>query len=228
MSDSEIFLLVILIAIFVIPIIYKIITYFCEYREEIRFVKMEMRRSGSKSEYNYWKNELSAVRYSIIPGLNTEKVKKIKRFLSRGKHERKKDNIVMMLAPMFISIAICSICLAGSTYAWFTANVTSSTNKIQSANYYVDTTLNGESFGKECVLEVGTYDVSLRAQGSAKKGFCVIYLGDKELHTEQILPGEQLAFQLTVNKKTNIKIVPQWGISAKGIPDIINEGHECV
>ena len=227
MSDIEIFLLVILIAIFVIPIFYKIITYFCEYREEIRFVKMEIKRAGSKSEYNYWKNELSAVRYSIIPGLNIERVKMIKKFLSRGKHARKKENnIIMMFAPMLVGITVCSVCLAGSTYAWFTAQVKSNANKIQSANYNVVVTFDEKNFGKECSLETGTYQTVLEAQGSATKGYCIIYLDDKELHTEQILPGTKLNFQLTVSKKTNIKIVPQWGASVKEKPDITAEDYE--
>ena len=59
-------------------------------------------------------------------------------FSYKGKHVRSSDRKYMQNAiPLLLGMLICMTCLAGGTWAWFTANQTAPVQLVQSAEYSV-------------------------------------------------------------------------------------------
>ena len=100
--------------------------------------------------------------------------------------------------PLLLGMLICMSCLAGVTFAWFTANQTAPVQLIQSAEYSVAVVVNDTS--TETPIEVNkaenvasctltpniSYSVTLTPDGTATKGYCLITDGDKVYTTGQL------------------------------------------
>lgn len=117
----------------------------------------------------------------------------------KGKHLRSSDRKYMQNAvPLFLGMLICMSCLAGGTWAWFSANQTAPVQLIQSAEYSVAVVVNDTS--TETPIEVNkaenvasctltpniSYSVTLTPDGTATKGYCLITDGDKVYTTGQL------------------------------------------
>lgn len=98
-------------------------------------------------------------------------------------------------------------CLAGGTWAWFSANQTAPVQLIQSAEYSVDVTVKDTSSTgtpievneaenvASCTLKTNTsYSVTLTPDGTATKGYCLITDGDKVYTTGQLLDDTTFTF----------------------------------
>lgn len=148
----------------------------------------------------------------------------------------------VMMTRLVSTIAIVIMCLAAmsiTAYAYFSYNVTSGSNTIKAANFEAQITVtsteqNGGTVnpssmtGKKTVFtfaDTGTYTVELEKgnNSTAKTGFCIIYIGDKTYHTQQIgvdinANNEQrdlVSFALTVNEpNTVVTIESHWGTSS--------------
>ena len=106
-----------------------------------------------------------------------------------------------------ISILLCLVALCSMTYAWFTAETTSSSNTLISGSFDVDITVSKVDDGAAtegnikveedpvnagkyiCRLEKGTYEISLTLTNeSTVKGHCVVTIGTgAEKHTAAII-----------------------------------------
>ncbi len=134
--------------------------------------------------------------------------------------KNKSKDIYMMLLPIVLCVCLCAACLVGSTFAWFTATQTSSTQVIQAANYDI-TVLLAES-QTELTPENGiyslesgkTYELTLTAIGTATTGYSKITLGDNDFYTVQMKPGESIKVTITANSDVTLENTPQWGTSA--------------
>lgn len=129
----------------------------------------------------------------------------------KGKHLRSSDRKYMQnVVPLFLGVLICMSCLAGGTWAWFSANQTAPVQLIQSAKYSVDVTVkdtsstgtpievNVEENVASCTLKTNTsYSVTLTPDGTATKGYCLITDGDKVYTTGQLLV--ESIFEFTYN-----------------------------
>ncbi len=156
-----------------------------------------------------------------------KKFKKTANFFYRRKYTKKEkhnDGWVGLLLPSFLGIMICAVCLAGGTFAWFTASQTTSTQVIQAANYSVETTINDGAITSNedgtYALAQGTYTVKIEATGSATTGYCIIKLGDTDIHTEQFptidnTDKKTITFTLKINQAVDMEIIAQWGTSTK-------------
>lgn len=126
---------------------------------------------------------------------------------NKGKPSRSSDRKYMRnIVPLFLGMLICISCLAGVTWAWFTANSTASVQRIQSAEYSVavevneastDTPIevNVEDNVASCTLTPNTsYSVTLTPDGTATKGYCLITDGDKVYTTGQLLVDTTFTF----------------------------------
>lgn len=91
--------------------------------------------------------------------------------------------MVKILIPSLIGIGVCVICFLGTTYAWFTDNISIPIQSIQSADYSLKIVIkDGDSIVNDndgvyilSPKEQGKgYEVSITATGTAKKGFCII------------------------------------------------------
>ncbi len=206
---------------FAFLIIVGIAMYLSERFKDINYAKMELCRAYDKDEYRYWRRELTICRLTIIPFMSYERAKRIVRFFSRGRHAKKEkhnDGLTGLLLPSFLGIIICAVCLAGGTFAWFTASQTTATQTIVAANYTVGievfdqaNQLVGES--NTIALSEGTYTVKLTASGDATTGYCILDFGDdiEPKYTEQIAKGENITLNLVVNESVELTITSVWG-----------------
>ncbi len=212
------------------------IKYLAEYCRELRRVKKHLNQAETWKELVFWRGELSALRWSFLPGLTPERVKRIKSAFYQGKHAKKapSDGLSGVLFPSVLGMFLCSVCLAGSTYAWFSASQSVPTQMMQTARYDVTVSITAEEEkilpqGEEYLLSAGRdYTVTLTAKGDAATGFCILSFGKETLHTAQFprgtTQGEVFVFTLSPTEDTTLKITPQWGTSAKKEADKIGYG----
>lgn len=139
----------------------------------------------------------------------------IKSVLYIPKHQKPTDeNILRLLLPSLVGIVICMICLAGSTWAWFTANVQTKPQAIAAANYEIEVTIDGGPVAAPISLQVGQiYKITLTAGGTAAKfgGYCKVEGDGKTRYTEQMLPGETLTFTLIPDSDGIYTFTAVWG-----------------
>ncbi len=213
---------------FAFLIIFGIAMYLSERFKDINYAKMEICRAYDEDEYRYWRRELTICRLLIIPFMSYERAKRIVRFFSRGRHAKKEkhnDGLTSLLLPSFLGIMICAVCLAGGTFAWFTASQTTSTQVIQAANYSIVSTVNDGTIditaenGSYALESKKKYTVKIEATGSATTGYCIIKLGDINIHTEQFPTQDNankksITFTLEINQAVDMEIIAQWGTSA--------------
>ncbi len=138
----------------------------------------------------------------------------------------KSCDITRLLIPSILGIVLCVACLLGSTFAWFSASSSSATNTIKTANYTVlisikdasDNELSADDSGTY-TLSPGDYSITLTAQGTATKGYCVFLFGTnaeyEEKHTGSIYLGTPQTLKLTIAGDTakTLRITPRWGKS---------------
>ena len=144
------------------------------------------------------------------------------------RHSKSTDeNILRLLVPSLLGILLCMICLAGTTWAWFTASVQTQPQTIEAANYDIAVSITNESgdfVSHGQPLEGGkSYKVTLTASGTADKfgGYCIVGCGDVMLYTAQLLPGHTLSFTLTPPETATYTFTAVWG-SHSGETDIKN------
>lgn len=156
------------------------------------------------------------------------------------KHGKIREKVMLMRVAMTIVIMVmCLAAMSITAYAYFSHNVTSGSNTIKAANFEAQITVtstdqNGETVnpsstdGKKTVFTFaspGTYTVKLEKENSstAKTGFCVIYVGDKTYHTQQIgvdinannEKREFVVFDLKINEPNIVvTIESHWGTSS--------------
>ncbi len=205
--------------------IWGLARYLAGYFQAVKFVKLEIRRAGDWMSYVHWRRELSALRLSLIPGITPDRAKRILKRFYRGKYLKEKeesDGLTAMLLPSLLGIGLCAVCLAGGTYAWFSATQSAPAQVIQSAQYSVSTqvlTAEGTqlpAYAGAYTLEAGqTYTVVLTAAGDASTGYCILNLEDARLHTVQIPVGTSLTFTLETRKSAVLTVTAQWGSSTR-------------
>lgn len=155
-------------------------------------------------------------------------------FFRISKHEKISEKA--MLARVVMTVSIVVLCLAGmsiTAYAYFSCNVTSVTNMIQSADFEaVASITNKDPAGGPVVvsksgkaqiadLDAGEYTVELsKGDSSAGKGFCIITIGDKKYYSDQIgidsekgLTDAKVKFDLILSSPARIEVISHWGTS---------------
>lgn len=137
-----------------------------------------------------------------------------------------KDNgsVFRILAPSAFGICICAVCLCGSSWAWFTAAMTTDVATIQTATYTasVDATqgetklsaTTAKDGATEFALEAGKdYVIAISPTGTATSGYCKVHFEDKDYYTEQLTSGS-FSFTVHASKNSTLIVAPQWGTCA--------------
>ena len=150
------------------------------------------------------------------------------------KHAKPTDeNILRLILPSIVGIIFCMICLAGTTWAWFSANIQTRPQTIKAANYDIEVSVKNETgnlVSTDQPLEAGqAYQITLTARGTADKfgGYCIVEGGGKTLYSDTLLPGEKLNFTLAPDTTAVYTFTSEWG-SHSGEADITegsNIGH---
>lgn len=132
---------------------------------------------------------------------------------------KQKGTYTVFLSSL-LSIGLCSVCLFGATWAWFTSTVSAGVADIKSSSYSISVyKADGENpidNGVVTVGDSGAVTLKLKATGtSGATGYCVVQIGENKYYTDQITVGDD-EFFFTVNAQadTVIAITPQWGSCA--------------
>ena len=144
------------------------------------------------------------------------------------------DKVMLVkVAQIVVTMIVCLIAMSLSAYAYFSHNVTSGVNIIQSADFGLnvsvkDSTNTEVPIGTDglYVLKNGEYTVTLEKKGTASTGFGVIVVKvgetttEHKYHTQQLnAANSTMTFTLTLSGFTdsepaNVKITPHWGTSS--------------
>ncbi len=145
----------------------------------------------------------------------------ILKLFRRANGLKNKNSILLFFTSLF-SMLFCMVCLAGSTWAWFTANQMVSVGTITSAEWklgevtvtqtnpevtdepVVTETENGKEFE---VLENTEYRVTATAEGRASDGFILIKTCDGSFYAA----GKSIDLNLILSKADNVTISASWG-----------------
>ena len=141
-----------------------------------------------------------------------------------------------------VSILLCLVALCSMTYAWFTAETTSSSNTLTSGSFDVTIAVSEVEDGVATTsagtidpvsitegkytykLLPGTYEISLAlTEDSTVKGHCVVTIGNDTQHTDAIIGTntanvenatmtDPFKFKITVTEDTTIILEPRWGV----------------
>ena len=150
----------------------------------------------------------------------------LKRIFYNPRHSKPADeNILRLLMPSVVGIFICMVCLAGSTWAWFSSSVQTVPQTIEVASFDIAVTVNDELVPSPVTLEAGQqYTVTLTAAGNAPSGgYCIVTndTGAALLYTATILPNESLTFVLIPETEAAYTFTAVWG-KYSGKADITN------
>lgn len=131
------------------------------------------------------------------------------------------------IAASVIGIMLCMACLIGTTWAWYSASLTSGENEITVANFAVDVTItpqNGEDTATPIqatdgtyTLTGGNYTVKLSVNsstGSATTGFCQVLANGTPYYTGDF--NSEFTFTIKVEGSADVKFTPMWGICPTG------------
>lgn len=220
---------VVLMAVVIVSVllllVLKLVQFINGFRRRKRYLLIEMNRAGNDDEYRFWHRELRCHYLYLIPFVTERNVMKVYRlFFHESKHAQKQnrsDGILDLLAPSIIGIILCSICLCGVSWAWFTASTSTGTTAIRSSSYkllyQVDEGADATEFTEVKTVTVpksGSCKITLSAAGTTgATGYCSIKIGDETYYTEPISVQDTVAFSfgITATAGTEIILTPKWG-----------------
>ena len=133
----------------------------------------------------------------------------------------------VMLARVATTVVIVLLCLAAmgfTAYAYFSASLTSGSNKITAATFDIEVTVDDNVLSArkgnayEAILEAGVHIVTLQqtVESTAQSGFVVITAdGHREkYYSTQLKKDGPITFTFTVDTKTTVYFLPSLGTSA--------------
>ena len=152
------------------------------------------------------------------------------------RHAKPTDaNILRLLLPAAMGIVVCMICMAGMTWAWFSASIQSAPQTVTAANFDMEITVKTagdtvtdvtpEADGSYS-LQAGTYQVMLEATGSSQKGgYCVLKVGQNSYYTDHIyMDNPTMSFTLQIeDASVNCVFIAAWG-TCSFEPSIVSGG----
>ena len=132
--------------------------------------------------------------------------------------------MVKVLMPPLLGLTLCIICLMGTTWSWFTDNVTASVQNIKAADYSITVDIkDGEEldYGKYSfsrMTEGKGYPVTVKASGSASTGYFRISgpEGFLPLYSTQLVPGEVMTFTFYPSTTGEYYFESAWGTYSGG------------
>lgn len=127
------------------------------------------------------------------------------------------------------SVVMSIICLASVSWAWFTDQAENKGNAIDMATYGMSIEVSGNGAyevvqGDTILMKNGRrYDIRIRAEGTAQRGFCIVSAGDSVYHTIQLVPEDMKEqwMEFTVcfpgEGDREVTFIPHWGLYTEEI-----------
>lgn len=231
------FMLIVLVgaAALLVLLIARLASFLRAFIKDAQYICYRMDCANSFEEYRCWRGELRCHYLCLIPFVNGKNVMRVYSFFfhrgdNSGKQKRK-DSIVPLLMPSVLGICLCVVCVCGMTWAWYSASVQTSPQKMTAAYYEVTVSVKENTTEVDPVsvgcynLTAGTaYTVDLTAVGTVEKcgGYCLIGLNgsDTEYYTQTLLPGQSITVEFKPDQNGTYTFTGVWG-SIK--PDVMPE-----
>ena len=120
-----------------------------------------------------------------------------------------------------VSILLCLVALCSVTWAWFSEDVTSSSNTIKTGNCTVMVSVMNETMEIPLnatgtyTFEAGkSYKIIITSTGSVTSSYCKLVIGGQDFYTEQVStsePNNTITFALAFDAPTEVEIITRWG-----------------
>jgi len=130
-----------------------------------------------------------------------------------------------LLVTSVVGILLCIVCLCSATWAWFSTDIKSPENKIETGKGLMTVTVTKEDDntfafeeGKEQSWEIGEYTVTLFLPANSGSGYCVIVANGKEYLSPYIHKDDapkSIQFTLKLNEQTKVTVKTHRGIYSK-------------
>lgn len=232
-SVVEIAILIFVGMLLLVPLFIRLITAMLAYRQESRYLRMEMQRAETEEERVAWQRALTYARLCLIPFVTAKNVRSVYRFFhKKEKMKEEKNHAAHAFLPAVLCIVLCMASLCGMTFAWFSASSGSRITEIQTATYRVTVTA-GEEDGAELEAVDGKYTLAAGktyvfvlaqdASSTASTGYCVVTLtGADSLST--VLYADPvnktgMTFRVTPEADMTVSFDAVWGKLPSAVPD---------
>ena len=151
----------------------------------------------------------------------------IKMFYNPGNEKVTEKIFLRAMISSVLGIILCTVCLAGMTWAWFSDSVTSHSSNITSASFSVKVTVkkgidNTEiplTDGKYILEQSEKYKVTLKATGSASTVYCKVNINEV-IYTVQLNPNsnnDTFIFEIDCSvASATVTFTPTWSNSGSG------------
>ena len=120
-----------------------------------------------------------------------------------------------------VSILLCLVALCSVTWAWFSEDVTSSSNTIKTGNCTVMVSVMNETMEIPLnatgtyTFEAGkSYKIIITSTGAVTSSYCKLVIGGQDFYTEQVStsePNNRISFTLAFDAPTEVEIITRWG-----------------
>ena len=120
-----------------------------------------------------------------------------------------------------VCILLCLVALCSVTWAWFSEDVTSSSNTIKTGDCTVTVSVMNETTEIPLnatgtyTFEAGkSYQITITSAGSAESSYCKLVIGGQDFYTEQVStsePNNTISFTLAFDAPTEVEIITRWG-----------------
>ena len=149
----------------------------------------------------------------------------IKMFYNTGNEKVTEKIFLRAMISSVLGIILCTVCLAGMTWAWFSDSVTSHSSNITSASFSVKVTVNKGTYNTEIpltgyMLEQSSekYKVTLEATGTASTVYCKVNINEV-IYTARLNLNSNNApfiFEFEIDcsaKSATVTFTPTWSNS---------------
>lgn len=146
-------------------------------------------------------------------------------FYNTGNEKVTEKIFLRAMISSVLGIILCTVCLAGMTWAWFSDSVTSHSSNITSARFSVKVTVNKGTGNTEIPLTDGKYKleqssekykVTLKATGSASTVYCKVNINEV-IYTVQLNPNsnnDTFIFEIDCSgTSATVTFTPTWSNS---------------
>ena len=149
-------------------------------------------------------------------------------FYNPGNEKVTEKIFLRAMISSVLGIILCTVCLAGMTWAWFSDSVTNRSSTITSANFSAEVTVNKVTDNTEIPLTDGKYKleqssekykVTLKATGSASTVYCKVNINGV-IYTARLNPNsnnDTFIFEIDCSgTSATVTFTPTWSNSGSG------------
>lgn len=197
--------------------------------DEIRYINWQLSGRLDDGERRYWRRMRGCCVLRLIPFVTRRNVDKVYgRLCHKSRHGHRPaptGGVWGVLLPSVLGIALCAVCLCGTSWAWFTANTSGDVSAIHAASFEVTLTLGDNAIPQTPTdADAGAYTIytiSLTADepvtlhittgGTATTWYSKLEFGGRVYYTPQKEVGGTYTLTVTAAEGGPLMVSPRWG-----------------